>query len=68
MYAVVMTYDILLTFNREVNAIWRRKASSITGVFILARYCVFFRATLTVWTPTNSVVRHLQLPLRDFAF
>ena len=37
----VVTYDIMLTFSREVNCIWRRKWNLVTVVYVVCRYGTF---------------------------
>ncbi|THH30158.1 hypothetical protein EUX98_g4029 [Antrodiella citrinella] len=37
--AVLITYDTLLTFSREVQCIWTKKPNLVTVLFILQRYC-----------------------------
>lgn len=36
---VILAYDALLTFSREIDYIWRRKMSAASVIFILLRYC-----------------------------
>lgn len=35
---VILSYDTLLTFSREVDCIWRRKLSVASTIYILQRY------------------------------
>jgi len=36
---VIGSYDVLLTFSREVDCIWRRKFSAVTVLYVVNRYC-----------------------------
>jgi len=48
----VLLYDILLTFDREVTCIWKRKTSAVTFIYLYLRY-----ATLAFQIPhlVNSI-------------
>jgi len=39
--AAVLFYDILLTYDREVICVWKRKFSAATVIFFCVRYATF---------------------------
>ena len=41
---VIVVYNTLLTFSREVTCIWRRKFSAVTVLFFTQRYCMLILA------------------------
>ncbi|TCD63917.1 hypothetical protein EIP91_004764 [Steccherinum ochraceum] len=59
-------YDILLTFSREVECIWRRKWSFVTILFVSQRYFVIFGAILRYLNPwTLATDRALDFAIAD---
>ena len=46
---VIVLYDTLLTFPREVECIWKRKWSAASALFLLNRYSAVVRSILDVF-------------------
>ena len=45
-FRVIIFYDTLLTFSREVECIWKRKWSATAALFLLNRYGAVLRSIL----------------------
>ena len=55
---VIVLYDTLLTFSREVKCIWKRKWSVATALFILIRYSAVVLCILNLFCePLFALVR-----------
>ena len=50
---VIVLYDTLLTFPREVECIWKRKWSAASALFLLNRYNAVVLSTLIVFGETT---------------
>ena len=50
---VIIFYDTLLTFSREVECIWKRKWSAASALFLLNRYSVVVRSILDMFDETT---------------
>jgi len=48
---VILFYDNLLTFSREVDCVWRRKFSAVTVLYVMQRYCLMLDITLRLIVP-----------------
>ena len=57
--SVITAYDILLTFSREVDCIWKRKFGAITILFAVNRYGALgeaiLEAILAVYVPSQRL-------------
>ncbi|KAH8102726.1 hypothetical protein BXZ70DRAFT_1059549 [Cristinia sonorae] len=49
--AVLLAFDYLITFSREVHTVWGRKFSAVTLIFALERYAMLFLGLLRLWDP-----------------
>jgi len=48
--AVLMIYDVLLTFDRELSTIWRRRCSLMTIIYIVNRYSLIVNIVpMLIW-------------------
>ena len=50
---VIVLYDTLLTFSREVECIWKRKWSAASALFLLNRYSAVVASILDVFGETT---------------
>lgn len=51
---VLVAYDTLLTFSREVNCIWRQNLSSVTVLYVTQRYCKVGLYIMYIVTPPGK--------------
>jgi len=62
---VLIAYDVVLTFNREVACIWRRKFSAVTVLFLVMRYVTLSSQVLTF---VNEFQPGLVLPCEAIGY
>lgn len=53
--AVIVTYDTILTFPREIKSIWTKKFSIVTVLYLIERY-VNFLQILLAWVKRPSII------------
>ncbi|KIJ51624.1 hypothetical protein M422DRAFT_243923 [Sphaerobolus stellatus SS14] len=60
---VMLAYDHLLTFDQEVNRIWKRTFSGASLLFLLNRYISLLQGILSIiWILTPIVSNNKYLP------
>ncbi|TCD65315.1 hypothetical protein EIP91_002801 [Steccherinum ochraceum] len=57
----LVTYDTLLTFSREVECIWKRKASLVTAIFLLQRWVLVLDGLVNMLPTAHHWVLFLLL-------
>lgn len=50
---MIIVYDIILTFNREVDCMWRKKFNLATVLFISQRYLALIEVVLNLASPAS---------------
>jgi len=63
--AVILGYDTLLTFSREVDCIWNRKFSAVTVLYVLQRYTLLFCVILRQYNPSTIIACKALLVMQD---
>ena len=53
--AVIAFYEYIITFDQELNLVWRRKWTISTILFVIMRYLMLFIALWQGTPPTNGV-------------
>lgn len=66
---VLVTYDVFLTMDREVNFIWKRGLRFGTIIYILARYATPLSMMVEImftFLPPNPITGLIQVSVRTF--
>ena len=56
-HAVIIAYDILLSFDRELASIWQRKTSFVTALYAIQRYVTLVDFAMVLAHPSSLAVR-----------